>query len=45
MEPNYKPYMVFPTKKSEGVISTDVLEHIPEEEFEFVHKTGISLFA
>ena len=35
-DPNHKPFIELPTTKSDGVICTDVLEHIPEEDISWV---------
>ena len=35
-DPNYEPFNKLPTEKSDGVICTDVLEHIPEEDIDWV---------
>ena len=37
-DPGYKPYSAFPTKKADLVISTDVLEHCPEQDVTWILK-------
>lgn len=38
-DPAYPPYSVFPNKKCDMVICTDVMEHIPEEYIDMVLNT------
>ena len=35
-DPGYAPYSAFPTGKFDGVVCTDVLEHCPEEDMEWI---------
>lgn len=35
-DPGYAPYSVLPVERSDGVISTDVLEHCPEEDVPWI---------
>jgi hypothetical protein len=35
-DPCYEPYCILPSGKFEGVISTDVLEHCPEEDIDWI---------